>query len=99
MRISDWSSDVCSSDLETLLQQVVLGRRVELDRAAGAVVVGDHQALGRNEARGAAAQRYHGVHRRLRQVGQRGGVALVAGGAQLVGDGRDRKSTSLNSSK
>src|SRR3546814_12199952 len=91
MRISDWSSDVCSSDLggklrgavggdEAVLEQVVLGRRVELDRAAGAVVVGDHQALGRNEARGAAAQRYHGVHRRLRQVGQRGGVALVAGG-------------------
>src|SRR3546814_2656536 len=98
LRISDWSSDVCSSDLlvegdrhqhpraraggplggavggdETLLQQVVLGRRIQLDRAAGAVVVGDHQALGRNEARGAAAQRYHGVH-------------------------RDRKSTRLNSS-
>src|SRR3546814_6448896 len=74
LRISDWSSDVCSSDLlvegdrhqhpraraggplggavggdETLLQQVVLGRRIQLDRAAGAVVVGDHQALGRKD--------------------------------------------------
>src|SRR5690606_24882214 len=67
---------------------VVLRGRIELDRAHRAVVVGDHQAFWRDEARGAAAQRHHRVQRRLRQVGERRRIALVTGGLELGGDGR-----------
>src|SRR3546814_11850714 len=38
MRISDWSSDVCSSDLDRLAEQLALGRVVDCprqDRLAG----------------------------------------------------------------
>src|SRR5690606_40970548 len=51
-------------------------------------VVGGDQAFRRDEAGGATAQRHHRVHRRLRQVGERGRVALVPCGAELFGDGR-----------
>ncbi len=42
--------------VEAQVDEVVVGGRVELDRAIGAVVVGDHQALRGDEAGGAAAQ-------------------------------------------
>src|SRR3546814_1591789 len=42
MRISDWSSDVCSSDLRGLLQQDRRGRRLG-DESEGAILIrGDH---------------------------------------------------------
>src|SRR3546814_8640258 len=42
MRISDWSSDVCSSDLRGLLQQDRRGRRLG-DESEGAIRIrGDH---------------------------------------------------------
>src|SRR5690606_40264017 len=40
-----------SRGVEAVAHEVVLGRGVELDRAVGAVVVGRHQALRRDEAR------------------------------------------------
>src|SRR3546814_7352552 len=40
MRISDWSSDVCSSDLETATKSCF---RVMRDRAEGGVVVLEHR--------------------------------------------------------
>src|SRR5690606_33772547 len=46
---------------EAVVDQVALGSGVELDGAVGAVVVGRHQALGRNETGGAEAQRDHGA--------------------------------------
>src|SRR3546814_5982604 len=51
MRISDWSSDVCSSDLETLR------RRIDADTAA-------HAALNDRFAADAADRRAHELRRR-----------------------------------
>src|SRR3546814_7050349 len=44
MRISDWSSDVCSSDLRTALQPVAQRRRHELVIDAPTDVVGARRA-------------------------------------------------------
>src|SRR3546814_3519492 len=54
MRISDWSSDVCSSDLDDLLQAVIGCRqrgvqRRRLARTGGAG--NQHDAIGRSEER------------------------------------------------
>src|SRR3546814_2080630 len=52
MRISDWSSDVCSSDLaEERVIQVVEGRRLE----AGGVVRGEAEVAGEGQAPADAA--------------------------------------------
>ena len=72
--------------IEAVAHQVVLGGRVELDRAVGAVVVGRHQALRRDEARGAAAQRHHRAQRIAGEVGQLLGCELQAGLAQRLRD-------------
>ncbi|MNN22552.1 hypothetical protein D3C81_1359130 [compost metagenome] len=50
------------------------------------MVVGDHQALRRHEAGGAAAQRNHGAHRVAGQVGQLLRVQLQACLLQRAGD-------------
>src|SRR3546814_2832276 len=61
MRISDWSSDVCSSDLRVLgavdLERVALGilKRDILERE---IVAGDEQPLG---ARSLLRERQHGL--------------------------------------
>src|SRR3546814_9873613 len=100
MRISDWSSDVCSSDLGQLarqveLQDLALGR---LGLAAVVALPGDEVVVG---------GRHLGRRQPLREEAAQGGNELVAGGA---GDGPvrpqrlaalealDRKSTRLNSS-
>jgi len=56
--------------VEAGFDQVVLGGRIELQAAVGAMVVGHHQALRRDEAGGAAAERDHRAHRLPGQVGQ-----------------------------
>src|SRR3546814_17827601 len=99
MRISDWSSDVCSSDLVAVLLQVVrLGR--------GGV---DEDRPGRGDRRRAAPEHrdVEGVEARLlqAQLGSdlAGGVHLRDAGAEeqvgggevgavLLVDGQDRKS-------
>src|SRR3546814_2156705 len=99
MRISDWSSDVCSSDLERLgdvlaqLRKIIrpTARACRRRRHDDALA---RQVLGKRAARGTFAQ-----------MGLDGGVPggdlaqrlILAGGLLGVGKG-DRKSTRLNSS-
>src|SRR3546814_15330691 len=59
MRISDWSSDVCSSDLADDLQPFVLGVRIDRARRRRAFADDlDHAPFGERELR----------HQRARQV-------------------------------
>src|SRR3546814_2140211 len=100
MRISDWSSDVCSSDLQHLIAFTLLRRADQLvDRGrlvAGGLIVADQvEAL--------AALDLVGARGAVRDIGVRG-VDLVERSANLDDHGRqygsvaDRKSTRLNSS-
>src|SRR3546814_3062181 len=59
MRISDWSSDVCSSDLSSLLPATAFGTRDQVEAAAVDLVRVDRQADQRS-------QRRHDVHRHHR---------------------------------
>src|SRR3546814_1098067 len=112
MRISDWSSDVCSSDLEgRTRRETDLVIDDEMDAAAG-VVAGHarkteafpHDALPR---KGGVAVDQHRQH--LLVLGQIVAVDLLRAylaehdridrlEVRGVGDERDRKSTRLNSS-
>src|SRR3546814_10531825 len=85
MRISDWSPDVCSSDLET-----ATARRLSADRTAK-LWVGD--ATGDPAARDCAAR----SRTRLLHGGY-AGRGPWSQGDELERDTRDRKSTRLNSS-
>src|SRR3546814_4461660 len=107
MRISDWSSDVCSSDLD---DRVILAAKVARHREAEA---------GRD--RGRAVRRAEGVVDALLAAGESGEAAALAQGADAVAPAgedlvrialmrdvpdqlvprrleQDRKSTRLNSS-
>src|SRR3546814_7735267 len=90
MRISDWSSDVCSSDLADL---VVAVARVAV-RAAGALQDRQHQRLDAGLAVAAGDGDHPGGAGVLHRRGERGQRALGVGDQHL----RDRKSTRLNSS-
>ena len=70
-------------------EQVLLRGRVELQRALDAVVVGDDQAVGRDERGRAAAERDDRAHRLAGEVGEGGRVALEAHGLELRGEVRD----------
>src|SRR3546814_5988908 len=114
MRISDWSSDVCSSDL------------VELDREIGAVVLGgfrpggadfgfaDKDAVARRVAAGIAIgddANLFRLHRKgddlalifagggLREAADLGNDAILSLGSSRTSAASDRKSTRLNSSQ
>src|SRR3546814_10390290 len=98
MRISDWSSDVCSSDLAVglvehqgahagQLQRLLRGELLDAARGADDHVRRVAQRGQLRAERNTAAQ-----HRQL-QVGDAGGQL-----AQLLADLVDRKSTRLNSS-
>src|SRR3546814_6566647 len=100
MRISDWSSDVCSSDLED--QSVVEDRAVE--------PVGDYEFESERSAAVIGAllpfvDPGEAVHPPLRGLADRGrdrgGLKSVEGGLQpvvIAQRNTDRKSTRLNSS-
>ncbi len=66
--------------------EVLLGRRVVLERALDAVVVRRDEAVGRDERRAAAAERDDGVHR---EAGQVGPDLRVAREAELLQAGRE----------
>src|SRR3546814_6293319 len=100
MRISDWSSDVCSSDLVrggVALQHgnaplgVALAQRRE-EGAAGNQPAGDGTAV--------EAELYRLVEQHLQEIGRAGigGRAKVGDGLDLLLAVADRKSTRLNSS-
>ena len=74
--------------IEAVLDQVLLRGRIQLDGAIRAMVVGDHQALRRDEAGGAAAEGDDRAHRVAGQVGQLFRGQLQAGLLQRAGDFR-----------
>ena len=74
---------------KAVLQIVFLLRGIELHRAAGAVMVGYHQTLRRNERGGAAAQRDHRTHRKRRQVRQSRRIEIQPRGPQIIADSRN----------
>src|SRR3546814_5545155 len=101
MRISDWSSDVCSSDLDRqsqiVHQRVDLGRHLFRAEVAGADVDADgERAAGLLRRAGEAAQQHQRkiVDRLEAHVLERLERGRLAG-ARHAGD---RKSTRLNSS-
>src|SRR3546814_15206197 len=64
MRISDWSSDVCSSDLDDVLGQVVLAARYEdLGPGDAVAAVPPRFGAGADEAQVGAGMRLRQVHR------------------------------------
>src|SRR3546814_7144988 len=96
MRISDWSSDVCSSDLEAGADEEVGGRAEYGDRTAAAeqpaLVVAEVDAVAEQRARAEQAEALvdRGVALRPgKQAAHRLDLAAVLA---------DRKSTRLNSS-
>src|SRR3546814_5366233 len=99
MRISDWSSDVCSSDLESLtdeLEPLILRQR---DRAAVALALQRARRvlhIGLHQLADALVDRHQGPGA-LRVVVHKDVVALLRVCPE-VEDLRDRKSTRLNSS-
>src|SRR3546814_9384438 len=108
MRISDWSSDVCSSDLLDLGRRIALriGRDLHIDALANVFAGGDGGALSGLIIAGKYANAVHPdgapqlVERIARaapaaaQRGGGGGKLERLGGGQ-IGD-RDRKSPRLN---
>src|SRR3546814_6568013 len=107
MRISDWSSDVCSSDLNVQVQFVALGDPRPVMHARPAQRIDAHPDIG-------AAYRVHVDYRiqsldisahEIMAVRRRGAQRFLMGPSpdflqivfeQLIGS--DRKSTRLNSS-
>src|SRR3546814_6675348 len=98
MRISDWSSDVCSSDLDRLDDDAAIEQHVV---EAGAAARDVDAAIGRNAARAAG----HGRRRGAGDEGVRGERVIVGDLdlhiliARAAGEtDEDRKSTRLTSS-
>src|SRR3546814_9538119 len=98
MRISDWSSDVCSSDLVARRHAHAVDRIDELGergggfhQEGGAIILG-RLDLARRFDRGLTAAERRGLHHRRRFLDRHRQLALGDRG------GSDRKSTRLNSS-
>src|SRR3546814_20767944 len=86
MRISDWSSDVCSSDLVVLA--LVGGQAADEEPAApgprASEVLGD-DGVGGGEAGVEVEQQGRDLHRRVAELGQLGGVERRRSEARRVG--------------
>src|SRR3546814_1226022 len=109
MRISDWSSDVCSSDLSTTssCERAAESGEALLGAAAALQAVIDETIEPRHRARPAVVRldpRPAGVRQRpprgtvVHQPEQLFRIVLGGAGNQDVLAGQDRKSTRLNSS-
>src|SRR3546814_19088646 len=77
MRISDWSSDVCSSDLDWTLANPI---SEELKVMRPSLLPGLLSATQRNADRGASATRLFEVGRRYFSDGERATVGIVLAG-------------------
>src|SRR3546814_9318327 len=107
MRISDWSSDVCSSDLQTTAAKIDDGagsvtkpgihqRAAHFECAARRVSDEVGVRLGKERGENDAARKHDGnaiVH-----VARHASFQSPPGGGSLTSIPRDRKSTRLNSS-
>src|SRR3546814_4776587 len=100
MRISDWSSDVCSSDLVDLLaDRLVPAQDHAAPWAAQGLVRGGGDDIGMGQRAGVDAARHQ--PRKVRHVDEQIRAHLVADGAEPLEIDEawiDRKSTRLNSS-
>src|SRR3546814_9117358 len=95
MRISDWSSDVCSSDLPGAaiaaeMAAAMLGRSVDFRGAADLdLVVADERPADERRARMAAAitamTKGMMLHRGAHRIADRAAMALAAGAGGFVG--------------
>src|SRR3546814_5520064 len=105
MRISDWSSDVCSSDLKIFQEDtgraegdIALGLLAEtLPQALAAAVVGEGEELRLVEADERSLQHAGKAEIVVRQQQHAAERDQVHHG-ELLGEAQDRKSTRLNSS-
>src|SRR3546814_10667560 len=103
MRISDWSSDVCSSDLDPAAEVPGLGVAHDLTRVADRLQIAGDEVVERRSFRAGdlddAASR-----RGERHIGNEGSNVVGRNGLEQAwrkpdhGSIRDRKSTRLNSS-
>src|SRR3546814_4540642 len=107
MRISDWSSDVCSSDLacevveRDVLVHLMRGGVQQAELGDGAVVLDEARvrgAAGGAELRGAAGDRGDGIGKQRAPRARRTEEGLARNPESEVVAGADRKSTRLNSS-
>src|SRR3546814_4961340 len=98
MRISDWSSDVCSSDLERyrplVKREAISKQEYDAATARAAQAAADVESARAQADRAALDLNYARV---TAPISGRAGRAQVTEGA-LVSASQDRKSTRLNSS-
>src|SRR3546814_3670794 len=96
MRISDWSSDVCSSDLSGRLRNPRTDERQHLPlRRLFEHRGSDRGSRGREGVKPFNYERAHAPADAARIVASTPGARFIAGGTNLL---EDRKSTRLNSS-
>src|SRR3546814_3393053 len=101
MRISDWSSDVCSSDLHAMKALNNYVSAAGLAAAAEAVIVGSHFGLDPLvivDVLNASTGRNNSTENKLKQQVLSGEFASGFALGLMAKDLRDRKSTRLNSS-
>src|SRR3546814_8724341 len=99
MRISDWSSDVCSSDLERrteLIAEAAGGRSQEALRAMNKEAAVRTEPALRSERFVSDWQGLSTARKQLEQQGECAGAARVSAKQNELAN--DRKSTRLNSS-
>src|SRR3546814_1629851 len=96
MRISDWSSDVCSSDLEGAPARLLAAPSTDYARALAKAAPRMDSPAPDLPPVGEALLEAKGVRVSFRRPGWRGGWFDAVSDAAL--DIRDRKSTRLNSS-
>src|SRR3546814_7937495 len=92
MRISDWSSDVCSSDLKLLDRRAELQREDESVVADRAPVALDQESVGRLSRIDAMQVQAMALAQQRRRQSERNAIDA----ALLRIDEEDRKSTRLN---
>src|SRR3546814_8941547 len=96
MRISDWSSDVCSSDLEDADRPVDLPLQgADCPVHAGVILV---RAVAEVQAEGVRARQEQAFQRVRRRAGRSDGGDDLRTAVTTHGAPADRKSTRLNSS-
>src|SRR3546814_4247363 len=97
MRISDWSSDVCSSDLEILEKETLRQRSLAEEVIAHLVLIRKQIAALEQTSKEAAAatERFESVERFVGRLEQALATLDRVGDSSGLGD---RKSTRLNSS-
>src|SRR3546814_3604565 len=101
MRISDWSSDVCSSDLRVMAEienQGEINREGILDRLENMYEKSRDISYETDEPIGALQDYHERIAELLKSFATGITKIIIAGNAPDLWDGVDRKSTRLNSS-